>query len=86
MGWRRCRVDRVDGKDRKHAPMGVFSVLAVRDGEKTPNSQNVPPLGAFWLFGVFLTTPHGEHRKHTPMGVFSVFAVHPIHPLQPRLT
>ena len=27
VGWRRCRVD---GKDRKHAPMGVFLVLAVR--------------------------------------------------------
>jgi len=43
----------VDGKDRKHAPMGVFSVLAVRDGEKTPNSQNVPKGARFgcWARG-----------------------------------
>ena len=30
MGWRRCRVDGVDGKGRKHTPMGVFLVLTVR--------------------------------------------------------
>jgi len=74
-------VDGVDGKDRKHAPMGVFSVLAVRDGEKTPNSQNVPlwarfgcwARGAGWCVGV--NEEVAEHQKNTQKGVFSMFGV-----------
>ena len=58
-------------RQEKRALRGTFFVFGVFFTLSLPlNSQNVPPLGAFWLFGVFLTTPHGD----------------PTHPLQPRLT
>ena len=81
-------MDGVDGKDSKHAPMGVFSVLAVRDGEKTPNSQNVPKgarfgcwaRGAGWRVGVNVRREgYGQraakHEEHVPKDVFFVFNV-----------
>jgi len=58
---------RGDGKDRKHAHGDVFSVLAMRDGEKDAKYPKRTQGGAFWLFGGRGRVKKMPNTKYMPL-------------------